>query len=86
MTYIILDQSQVTNTHSMFEYDEEGNEIPGTETTWETGTVTTKVEYDFGDLGKYIIDVAHFNPQSEEDIITGIENRAVSEQRKLETN
>ena len=46
-------------------------------------TVFTTVEYDFD--GQIVtVDVAHFMPGSEQDIITGIENRAVTEQRRLE--
>lgn len=86
MTYKILERTEATNNHSMFEYDEDGNAIEGTEITWETVTVNTTVEYDFGNLGKHIVEVCHFNPQSDEDIATGIENRAVSEKRQLESN
>lgn len=42
-------------------------------------TVITTVEYQFGDT-TVTVDVPHFMPGSEEDIIRGIENRAVSEQ------
>lgn len=45
-------------------------------------TVFTTVEYDF-DGQTVIVDVAHFMPNSEEDIIQGIENRAVTEQNRL---
>jgi hypothetical protein len=47
-------------------------------------TVFTTVEYDFD--GRIVtVDVAHFMPESEQDIITGIENRAVTEQKRLES-
>lgn len=47
-------------------------------------TVFTTVEYDFdGEI--VIVEVAHFMPQSENDIITGIENREVTEKVKLST-
>lgn len=47
-------------------------------------TVFTTVEYDFD--GQIVtVDVAHFMPESEQDIITGIENRAVTEQKRLES-
>lgn len=84
--YKIIERTEITNTHSMFDYDENGNPIEGTETTWETITVNTNVEYDFGDLGKHIVEVSHFNPQTEADIIKGIENRAISERKQLEAN
>lgn len=45
-------------------------------------TVFTTVEYDF-DGEKVVVEVAHFMPQSEDDITLGIENRAVTEQQKL---
>lgn len=46
-------------------------------------TVITTVEYDFnGEV--VVVDVAHFMPQSEDDIILGIENRAVTEQQRLQ--
>lgn len=45
-------------------------------------TVFTTVEYDFnGQI--VVVEVAHFMPESEQSIITGIENRAVSEQKRL---
>lgn len=47
-------------------------------------TVFTTVEYDFD--GEIVtVEVAHFMPQSEEDITLGIENRAVSEQRRMQS-
>lgn len=46
-------------------------------------TVTTKVEYTFGEE-VVIIDVSHFAPQSQEDIDIGISNRALSELSKME--
>lgn len=49
----------------------------------ETKTIFTKIEYDINGT-KVEIEVAHFNPQSENDILLGIENRAVSEKLKLE--
>lgn len=42
----------------------------------------TTVEYNF-DETKVLVEVAHFQPQSEEEIITGIENRGLSEERKF---
>lgn len=45
----------------------------------------TLVEYTFeNDVVE--VEVAHFEPQSKEDIISGITNRAASEQRKLEAS
>ena len=45
-------------------------------------TVFTTVEYDF-DGQIVVVEVAHFMPESEESILAGIENRAVSEQNRL---
>lgn len=46
-------------------------------------TVFTTVEYDFdGEI--VVVEVAHFMPQSEEDITLGIENRSITEQRRLQ--
>jgi hypothetical protein len=82
-TYTILEQEEITNNHSTSQYDENGDSIPGTEVNWTTKTVKTKVEYDFSGYGLHTVDIAHFNPQSNDDIELGISNRAVTEQRKL---
>ena len=47
-------------------------------------TVFTLIEYDFNGV-KISVDIPHFMPQSEDDIQAGIANRAVTEQRKLES-
>lgn len=83
MKYQILEQTETKNTHSIFEYDEKGNPIPKTEITWQTITVNTRVEYDFPGYGKHVVEIPHFNPQSEADIELGILNRAVTEKRNL---
>jgi hypothetical protein len=44
--------------------------------------VFTTVEYDF-DGQIVVVEVAHFMPESEESIVAGIKNRAVSEQNRL---
>jgi len=46
-------------------------------------TITTEVEYNF-DGAIVIVDVAHFAPQNESDIETGILNRALGEKKKLD--
>lgn len=48
--------------------------------TREQLTVITTVEYTFEDGSTSIIDVSHFMPKSEDDIIKGIENRFITEQ------
>ena len=62
--------------------DEEGNVIMPAR---DEKTIFTKVEYDFDGI-VVVVDVAHFMPQSEDDITLGINNRGVSERRKLEIN
>jgi len=44
----------------------------------------TEVEYDFEKNGKVIVEMAHFNPQSKEEVETNITNRAQSELQKLQ--
>ena len=46
-------------------------------------TLFTEVEYDF-DGTIVTVDVPHFMPQTSQDVITGIVNRATSEQVKLQ--
>lgn len=45
-------------------------------------TLFTTVEYNFEET-KVLVEVAHFQPQSEEEIITGIKNRGLSEEMKF---
>lgn len=42
--------------------------------------VTTTVEFTFEDGSIEVFDIPHFNPNNDEDIIKGIENRFISEQ------
>lgn len=44
-------------------------------------TIWTTVKFDFLD---YEIDIPHFEPKSEADIIIGIENREITERNKLD--
>ena len=48
----------------------------------DSDTLFTTVEYNFDGV-ILTIDVPHFQPQSAEEVITGIENRGASEERKL---
>lgn len=48
--------------------------------TREEVTVITEVEYTFEDGSTSIVNVSHFMPNSEDDIIKGIENRFITEQ------
>jgi len=45
-------------------------------------TLFTEVEYDFNGT-IVVVDIPHFMPQSSQDVITGIINRAATEQIKL---
>ena len=78
---------KVINTKEEFidqyfpKYDEDGNEIPNEGTTLTNKIVTTTVEYDINGES-VIVDIPHFNPQSEADITLGITNREISERRK----
>lgn len=46
-------------------------------------TVTTTVQYDI-DGQTITVDVPHFMPLSEDDIILGIENREISERERIQ--
>jgi hypothetical protein len=85
-TYTITKTEEIINTHIIYEYDEQGNEIPGTEITWNTKTVNTTIEYNFENYGKHTVVISHFDPKNNEDIELGIKNRAITELKKLETN
>lgn len=51
--------------------------------TREQLTVITTVEYTLDDNSVITIDVSHFMPKDNNDIINGIENRLVTENNKL---
>ena len=75
MTYTILERHEIINQVEA--------QISETETvTVEQKTVFTTVEYDFGGT-IIVVEVPHFMPPDEDYIILGIENRAITEQRKL---
>lgn len=58
-------------------------QISETESTVVTyTTIFTLIEYDFDGI-KVTVDIPHFMPPDESYIILGIENRAITEQRKL---
>lgn len=77
-TWKILDRWEIIQNHEEYT-DEEGNIIPART----TNTIFTKVEYDFDGI-IVIVDVAHFMPKSEDYIILGIQNRGITERRKIE--
>lgn len=82
MQYIILEERDVVNYNTTYEYDEIGDPIPGTESTYSTKTTITTVEFTFPDSKKITIDIPHFAPQSEDDILKGISNRYITELKK----
>ena len=78
MSYTILDRQEVINMSNDI-FDEEGNLLMSSR---EEKTVMTLVEYDFN--GTVVtVNIPHFMPQSEDDIILGITNREVTEFEKL---
>lgn len=52
--------------------------------TKEQKTVITTVEFTLNDGSTKTIDVSHFMPKSEDDIIKGIENRLITENNRLD--
>jgi hypothetical protein len=84
MNWTILNRRDVPQQQTYFQYDEEGNPIEGTETTFDYVMVYTLVEYNFPESDETVeVEITHFNPQSEEEIELGISNRGITEQRKL---
>ena len=83
-TWIVLEKVTTPQQQIYWQYDEEGNPIPDTETIFDYIMVYTLVEYDFPTYGtKVTVEINHFNPQTEEDIETGIYNMGVTEEKKL---
>lgn len=54
--------------------------------TTEQKLVITKVEYTFEDGSTSVIDVTHFQPKDENDIIKGVENRFQTEINNKNSN
>jgi hypothetical protein len=85
--YKILDGWQnITVSEAQYgeqSYDEEGNELPLVELVprMEWKTVTTEVEF-YLDKGTIIIEVPHFMPKNDLDIIRGLDNRFLTENNK----
>jgi hypothetical protein len=87
MNWTILNQIETTFQQVYCDYDEEGNLIEGTDRVFDYIMVNTLIEYNFPEYNTTIqVDVAHFNPQSEDEIEVGINNRGITEQRKLTNN
>jgi len=76
-TYKILDRWEYTTTTNE-QLDEEGNVLVPSQ---DCKTVVTKVEY-YLDKGTIIIEVPHFMPKDDNDIIRGLDNRFNSENIK----
>ena len=81
--YKIIETKEELINQYFPKYDEDGNEIHEEGITVTNKIVTTTVEYYINDE-IVIVEIPHFNPQSDEDITIGISNREVSERRKLE--
>lgn len=87
MNWTLLNKIETTHQQTYWDYDEEGNPIQGTDTVFDYIMVNTLVEYNFPEYNTTIqVDVTHFNPQSEDEIEVGINNRGITEQRKLTNN
>jgi hypothetical protein len=84
MEWIILERKETKDQQIYWQYDEEGNPIPNTDTVFDYVMVYTLVEYYFEQYDKRVtVEINHFNPQSEEEIEIGINNRGITEERKL---
>ena len=87
MEWIVLKREDTTQQQIYWEYDDEGNPIPNTDRIFDYLMVYTLVEYFFPEYDKRVtVEINHFNPQSEEEIETGIYNRGITEERKLSNN
>jgi hypothetical protein len=80
--YKIIDTKEEFIDQYFPKYDESENEIPEEGITVANKIVTTTVEY-YINYNIVIVEIPHFNPQSDEDITIGITNREVSERKKL---
>ena len=76
-TWTILSMTENTENHAA-QYDENNNLLVP---AYSTRTVTTSVEYVFDNNPPIVLEVPHVNPQSDDDILVGIQNRAISERR-----
>lgn len=87
MNYKILDGWQNITIreaqYSEITFDEDGNELPIVELVprMEWKTIITEVEY-YLDKGTVIIEVPHFMPKDDADIIRGLDNRFIAENKK----
>jgi len=84
MEWTILERTETTEQQIYWDYDEEGNPIPDSDRVFDYKLVNTLVEYFFPQYDTRVtVEVHHFNPQSEADIELGINNRGITEERKL---
>lgn len=80
--YTEISRNEELITQKFPSYDENGNVIPGQETIITNKLVKTLVEFNIeGQI--FQLEIPHFNPQSESDILLGIQNREITERRKL---
>jgi hypothetical protein len=80
--YTEISRNEELITQKFPSYDENGNEIIGQEISIINKIVKTLVEFNIeGEV--FQLEIPHFNPQSEDDIILGIQNREITERRKL---
>jgi hypothetical protein len=76
-TWKILTKTETVD-HIDAVLDEEGNVLfPAVD----NNIVITEVEYTFDDNDPIVISVTHFKPGSDDDILIGIQNRAITERR-----
>ena len=84
-TWIELERRTLPQQQIIWQYDDEGNPIPGTDEVFDYVMVYTLIEYYYPVYDtKVTIEVTHFNPQTEADVDLGINNMGITEERKLE--
>jgi len=76
-TWKILSKTETVD-HIDAVLDYEGNILSP---SVDNNIVITEVEYTFDDNDPIIISISHFKPESDDDILIGIQNRAISERR-----
>jgi hypothetical protein len=76
-TWKILSKTETVD-HIDAVLDDEGNILSP---SVDNNIVITEVEYTFDDNDPIIISISHFKPESDDDILIGIQNRAISERR-----
>jgi hypothetical protein len=80
MKYIIENTEEILVPNHTNELNEVGETI---ESIANIRLLKTRVKYTFDGYGEHIVTISHFNPEDIKDIERGIENRAITEQKKL---